>query len=345
MKFAGEKVYIGIDVHKTKYVLSASCDRSEIKSWTCAADPEGLVKSLIKFFPGAELHTVYEAGFSGFSLHRLLVRHGIKNIVVNPANVEVALKDRKKTDKRDAKKMSEQLTDGRLDSIYIPSEQEELRRQITRLREQLVKDRSRMSHRIKGKLHYFVLLVYSDRRVVNKSFLEWVQGLDVKPELKVVLQTMIDQWLYLNKKVEEIRVDMKAQSFEDAETEAVYQSVPGIGDIGARVLANELGDLSKRFRNQKALYRYVGLTPSEYSSGEKVHRGSIDRQGSPRLRKTLVEASWVAIKMDPALRESYEKIKSTRGATRAIIAIARKLVGRMRACFVQRTGYEVGIVG
>lgn len=69
---------------------------------------------------------------------------------------------------------------------------------------------------------------------------------------------------------------MKAQSFEAAELEEIYQSVPGIGDIGARILANELADLSKKFKNQKVLYRYVGLTPSEYSSGESVRSNKSD---------------------------------------------------------------------
>ena len=88
------------------------------------------------------------------------------------------------------------------------------------------------------------------------------------------------------------------QSFEDGEVEEIYRSVPGIGVVVARVLANELGDLSKRFPNNKSLYKYVGLTPSEYSSGEKSRRGGIDRQGSGYVRSLLVQRPGVFLQED-----------------------------------------------
>ena len=108
-----------------------------------------------------------------------------------------------------------------------------------------------------------------------------------------------------------------------------------------RSLATELGDLS-RFANERALFSYTGLTPSEYSSGATVRRGRISRQGSSRVRHVLVEIAWRTVPRDPVLQEIFERIAATRGKQRAIVAIARRLVGRIRACFRQGTMYAVG---
>ena len=82
----------------------------------------------------------------------------------------------------------------------------------------------------------------------------------------------------------------------------------------------------RQFRNEKKLFSYTGLTPSEHSSGEHVRQGHISRQGRSILRKILVEASWTAITKDPSLREVYDRL-SHRGGKRAIVGVARRLVG------------------
>jgi transposase len=125
--------------------------------------------------------------------------------------------------------------------------------------------------------------------------------------------------------------------------EKIYRSVPGIGPISSRVLSNELGDL-QRFSNERRLFSFTGLTPSEHSSGESVHKGHISRQGSSRIRKYLIEIAWRAIEKDPALKEIFERIAKTRGKKRAIVAIARKLIGRIRACFHQGSLYQLGVM-
>lgn len=119
------------------------------------ANSQQLIEQLKSFFSGSKIYSVYEAGFSGFALHRELLESDIDTIVVNPGSVETASRDRVKTDKRDAKKLAEQLSDSRLSSIYIPSLEEELLRLSTRLRQTLVADRKRVSCRIKSKLFEF----------------------------------------------------------------------------------------------------------------------------------------------------------------------------------------------
>ncbi len=341
--YKNQKVYIGIDVHKKTYTFTAICDNQVVKKATVAASPIQFVNNLKKWFKDAYIFTVYEAGFSGFFLHRELTKGGIKNIVLNAASLEVAANDRVKTDSRDSNKLAQQLSVGRLKAIYVPSEKEDAMRQVTRTREQTLRNRTQVANQIKAKLHYFGLISFDDSRVISKSYLNEVLKLELDSELIFSLKILINKWQFLTEQLNEFKVKMKEQTFENLEIEETYQSLPGIGDVGARILSNELGNLSLRFRNQKSLFQYLGLAPSEYSSGENVHRGSIHKQGAGRLRGLLIEAAWIAIKKDIVLKTSFETIAQTRGKKRAIVAIARKLIGRARACFCSQTTYCYGL--
>jgi transposase len=102
----------------------------------------------------------------------------------------------------------------------------------------------------------------------------------------------------------------------------------------------ELNDM-KQFKNERTIFSFTGLTPAEFSSGDHTRRGHISRQGSARLRAVLVEVAWRAIKKDKLLKASYERIKLTRGGKRAIVAIARKLAGRIRQCVLTEQPYRL----
>lgn len=343
LNYKGKIVYMGIDVHKKSYSVSAWCDGAEVQRWTMPANTSGLIEHIYKNYEGAKVRSAYEAGFSGFVLHRALEKAGIESIVVNAASIEVAACDKKKTDLRDARKIAEQLSVGRLKGIRIPTEKEEWARQITRVREQITRAKSRVANQIKKRLQYFGLMEMGDDRVASKAYMEELLEMKLADELQYSLKLLIDEWLFFNDQLAELRIKLQEQSFEDSYNEEVYRSVPGIGPISARVLSNELGDLSKNFRNQNALYQFTGLTPTEHSSGENIKRGHIDRQGSPRVRHLLVEAAWRAIRIDAALEEAFKRIAHRRGSKRAIIAIARKLIGRIRACFKHQNLYVLGL--
>lgn len=103
LNYTGKVIYVGIDVHKKTYSFVNICEGETVKRDTMPASPEILLNYLKNKFSGAkEINTAYEAGFSGFYLHRYLVSQGINNIVVNPSSIEIASKDKVKTDKRDA---------------------------------------------------------------------------------------------------------------------------------------------------------------------------------------------------------------------------------------------------
>jgi len=342
ISYFGKKVYIGTDVHKATYSVTCICEGVVAKKVASVpASPAEFAQSLLHWFKGAEIYSAYEAGFSGFNLHRELEKAGIKNIVVNAASISIAANDRVKTDLRDSKKIAEQLSTNQLKAIYVPSKDEEARRTLTRTREQVVEARATASRQIKSKLHYHGLMAKDDKRLISNRYLKGIEKLELPAEVLCSFKIFIDQWRLFTRQLMDLRKALQKQADNDEKAEKVYRSVPGIGLITSRTLANELGDLS-RFKNEKALYSYTGLTPNEYSSGEKVRRGHISRQGSARVRGLLVEAAWRVIDKDEALKEAFERIAKTSGKKRAIVAIARKIIGRIRACFRTGKTYAVG---
>jgi transposase len=341
LSYTGRIVYVGVDVHKEIYTVTCVCNKQIVKTATVQAEPAGLAASLLRWFPGATLYSAYEAGFSAFVLHRALTTAGLTNIVVNPVSIAVAANDKVKTDRRDAKKLAIDLADGRLQGIYVPTEAEELARLLPRTRAQIVEHRATVARQIKAKLHQFGLIAPSSRRLISNRYLREIAAWSLPPELCASLTLLAEQWRFATRQLIEIRRLLRTQAAAQAALEKVYRSVPGIGAVVARTLATELGDMT-RFANERALFSYTGLTPSEYSSGSAVRRGHISRQGSSRVRHVLIETAWRALPRDKVLQEIFDRIAATRGKKRAIVAIARRLTSRMRACFRQGTTYAVG---
>ncbi len=304
--YLGKEVFVGIDVHKKTYSVVARVERELVKKWTTTASTQSLGDQLLKYFKGAKIQTVYETGFSGFVLHRELVKQGINNIVVHAAGVEVAVNNRVKTDKRDAQKLAALLEAGRLRGIGIPSEAQEQHRILTRTREQLVGDRSRVKNRITMKCHQMGLINYDENRQMTHKLVKELLGRVSSPELTIAIEAYWQIWQQLAQQITKIEKAIKEQAQDDP-NESTYRSCPGSGPLSSRILSNELGDMSQ-FNNERELFSYTGLTPCEYSSGENIRRGKITKQGNSRLRHVLVEAAWRGIKKDKALAEFFERL-------------------------------------
>ena len=336
-------VFVGIDVHVKSYSVAIVKNNEIIKSFRMLASPQKLIDNLRKHYPEDKIKSVYEAGFSGLSLHRNLIEAGIENIVVNPASIEVAANDRCKTDKRDARKLAWKLSINELKGIIIPSIETENRRRLTRTREEIVSKRVRTQNQIKQLIYYHNLL--PEIPSITAKFVNTLEEIaaDLPDDLRISLETLLSEWRFYTLKLVEFRRHFRAQAARDKPKEMIYQSVPGVGPIAARTLSNELGD-TLQFKSTKAVYKATGLTPGEYSSGEAVRRGHISRQGSSRLRYILTEVAWRAIGSDPALSLKYNILKSRIGGKKAIIAIARNIIGRIRACFKKNEPYMKGLL-
>jgi transposase len=256
--YDGEPIYVGIDVHKRTYTVVARVGQTIMKKWTTIANPVELAGQLRKYFPGGIIHSVYEAGFSGLVLHRELVEQGIDNMVVHAAAVEVAAHNRVKTDKRDADKLSAQLAAGRLRGIAVVSVAQEQRRMLSRTREQLVAHRAALKNQIRMKAHQWGLIAPEDRREMSHAMVSELLERAPSVEFTLTVTALHQVWQSIDQQIEQLEVQLKQQAQQEA-LDATYRSVPGVGAISARVLANELGDLSS-FANERQLFGYTGFT-------------------------------------------------------------------------------------
>jgi transposase len=338
--YTGKKIYLGIDVHKKTYSVAAICEKTVIKKATLPASPTGLVVFCKKYFPGGMIETAYEAGFSGFHLHRVLEKSGIKNLTIHAAGIEVAVGDRVKTDKRDALKIATQLEANRLRGIHVPSEEREEKRALTRLRDTIVEHRMTVASQIKALLHQHGLISPTSRQKVSLRWVKSLNGLPMRDGIRYAVNHLADMWTQLTTRIKEINVEMASQAESDSALEKIYRSTPGIGPVGARILANEVEDMS-HFDNERQLFSYTGLTPSEHSSGGYIRKGHISRQGKAVVRKILVLAAWKAIQRDPRLRATFDRISIRAGGKKAIVAVARRLIGHIRACFKKGCLYRI----
>ena len=337
--YVGKQVCVGIDVHKRTYSVVTVVEGVVVKKWRTVASPEKLAQQLTRYFPGASIETAYEAGFSGFVLHRVLEKAGIHNLVVNPGSIEVAIHNRVKTDKRDALKIATLLESGRLKGIRVPTPQQEQERLLTRTRQQLVEERSAIKNKIRMKCHQMGLIDPDDRREMSHQIVGEMLAKAPSTEFSLTIEAYWEVWKSIETQIHRIEQKLKEQAKSDP-NETIYRSAPGIGPLSARILSSELGDLSQ-FANERQLFSYTGLTPSEFSSGDTVRKGHITRQGNKRVRYILNQAAWRAIKKDRDLKEFFERLAPRTGKKKAIVAVARKLIGRLRAAFKTGQPYQM----
>ena len=299
ISYTRKDIFVGIDVHKKTYAAVARVDGEEVKKWTTVASPKKFVEQLLKYFKPGNIHTAYEAGFSGFSLHRELEKNGIHNLVVHAAGIEVAVNDRVKTDKRDAHRLSSLLESNRLKGIRVPTELEEEHRQLTRTRQQLVEDRTAVKNKIRMKFHQLGVIEADENQHMSHLLVEELLSRVSSKEFIIAIEAYWHIWDKLDEEISKIEKELQQQAKED-NNESTYRSAPGVGPLSARILSNELGDMSQ-FKNERQLFSYTGLTPSEYSSGENIRKGHITRQGNSRVRAVLIEIAWRAIEKDRSL--------------------------------------------
>ena len=343
-EYVNKTVYLGIDVHKKTYSVTAICEGQIIKKATLKAVPEILVNYCRKYFTDARIESAYEAGFCGFYLHRYLKKEGINNLVVDAAGIEIATNDRVKTDKRDSLKLAIHLSEKRLRGIHVPSVEREDFRTVTRLRDSFVQQRSRFACQLKSLLFQHGLIGPDDNRKISIKWIKELEAIKLTAGIRYAINQYIAMWQHMNEKIKEIDEEISRQAIKDGAIETIYRSIPGIGPTSARALANELEN-ALRFNNERQLFSYVGLTPCEYSFGEHVRQGHITRQGKPILRKILVEVAWKIIRQDMSMKTIFERLSARVGKQRAIVAIARRLAGRIRACFKTGELYHFQAVG
>ncbi len=342
-----QEVFVGIDVSKRSYAVAVRAEGRVVFRGSFPSRYEHL-RSLWRRLPGCRIHAVYEAGFSGFGLYDELVSDGIEALVTPPSKVPRS-GDRVKTDRVDAQTLARELEKGSLGRCRVLSPVRRAHREFSRYLGQLVSQRSRLKNQLKMRLllHGIHPVLDGDRRW-SRAYREEVTALvSGRAVLGEVVGDMLDRLQELDERVARYKRRLRSLTQRSPYRESVklYQSVPGIGWLTAIRLDLEWGDLSG-FPSARHFASYLGLTPSEHSTGERTRRGRITCQGNGAVRAWLVEAAWKAITRDPALGARFRRLaKGPTQRKRAIVAVARTLAVRLRACGCRGEPYVIGLVG
>lgn len=350
LNFAGTNFYIGIDVHLKQWTVTIRAIGHELKTFNMNPSPQQLFEYMTTRYPGGTYHSVYEAGFCGFWIHRQLCQLGIHNLVVNPADVPTRGKERtNKNDKPDSRKLARELSkEDELVPIYVPSEAQQQLRSLCRLRFRTRQSCTRVQIRIISLLHFLGKKIPPHAEMPRWSghFLKWLEGLTFShPAGQQTLQFHLQKLQEHRRRLTAIMRQLRAYSRtpEFARTYECLASISGIGFITAITLLTELMDIV-RFATFDQLACFVGLIPAEHASGQHDSASGITPRRNKYLRTLLIEAAWTATREDPALTLAFKELIKRMSPERAIVRIAKKLLRRLRHAWRHQTLYVTGVV-
>jgi len=297
MEYPSKTLYVGLDVHKDSIAVAyapeergtEAVSRGAIGTRQC--DIDKLIRKLQA--KGALLVFVYEAGPCGYWRYRYLTRKGLRCAVVAPSLIPRKPGDRVKTDRRDAITLARLMRSGDLSSIYVPGIEDEAIRDLSRGREDTLRDLKATKYRLKA----FLLrqdIRYEGRANWTAAHLRWLSKVVCPTRAQQIVfqeyvRAVTEQHERRQRLENELHEEVKGWRLSPV-VEAI-QALRGVDLTGAVILIAELGDLT-RFDTPRKLMSYLGLTPSESSSGQRRRHGGITKAGNTHARRALVEGAW-----------------------------------------------------
>ncbi len=324
--------YVGLDVHKDtiQVAIAEEGRRSPVMSYGNIHNTPLSIDKLIRKLKstGHELSVVYEAGPTGYGIYRQLKSKNVDCAVVAPSLIPQKSGDRVKTDRRDAINLARLHRSGDLTEIHVPNEEDEAIRDLTRARE----DARICSKKAKQRLNSFLLRnnkIYSGKTKWNKTHLAWLSETSMPhPAQQVALQEYIDTLRESLQRIDRLtnQIVSVVEHWRLQPVVKAIQSLRGVSMIVAVTTLAELGDI-KRFENPKQLMAYLGLVPSEHSSGLKTKKGGLTKTGNGHVRRVLTEAAW-AYRFNP--KKSLHILRRQQGIPKPVCDIAWK--AQLRLC-------------
>src|SRR6202158_2191759 len=276
----------------------------------------------------ARLTFCYEAGPTGYGLYRLIKSIGHDCIVVAPSLIPSKPGDRVKTNRRDAVNLVKLLRAGELTAVWVPDERHEAMRDLSRARQAVKKDLQGKRQQISS-LMLRLGRIFPGKTTWGPAHMKWLMAQKLEHrEQRIAFEELLEGIRQESERVERLENAIReaVPEWSLAEVVAALQAMRGLDLIAAVGVLAAIGDLS-RFQNPRELMGYLGLVPSESSTGDKVKRGGITKAGNGRARRILVEAAW-SYRYPP--RVSREKQMKVAPAPRAVREIAWK--AQMRLC-------------
>jgi len=342
-------VFAGLDVDKRSISVTFTDHQGFLKSLRMPYSVGHLLSHVRKHFPDKKVAFAYEAGPTGYGLYDGLKAQAYKCVIASPSMIPKAPGQRVKTNRLDSRGLSENLRGGQLKGIHVPSPVYRELRHLTQLRDTLVSEAAAMKQRIKS-----LLLMEGIEFPPAPAGSQW--SLLVKEKLRKLpcshpvrfkLDQLLDSLAFAEQQVLKTTKEIRRFCQTDPELSQCIKyvmTVSGIGWIVASHLLARIGDW-RELKNVRQLGGFLGLVPTEHSTGERTERGAITHTGDGRLRSKLIQASWSAIRQDGELREFFRSVAKTHPrniASRvAIVAVARKLSGRISVVLMKQRPYVV----
>lgn len=315
-------VHVGMDVHKETIALALAWQDPqqhtlhEMNLGVIANDAKSVrrrVLALRSEYDGT-LRFVYEAGACGYTIYRQLHGLDVDCAIIAPSMIPRRSGDRVKTDRRDAQQLARLHMAGLLTPIWIPDETEEAMRDLSRCRFNLKARTTQQKVRIQHFLLRHDLRYEGKKRKWTEAHRAWMKDLKLTPTATyITLHTELDMLETLEQRLIACERDIQQEIAEYRLKPVVddFRSMRGIDYISAVALLTEVGDM-RRFPSAASYMSFLGLTPSEHSSGERRQTGGITRTGAPLLRRLLIEAAWT-YRFPP--RETYHLQRKAADAT------------------------------
>jgi len=341
--------FIGIDVDKNKFSFSVIDNEIMKRSRTIPSNPEMLYNYISKNYPNKRILFAYEAGPTGYHLYDYLLSKATDCFVVSPNTIPKASNEKVKNNKIDSRKITENLSAGRLKSIRVPIGDYRELRNLVKIRENYADARKIAKQRIKSLIlhaNLYPLIKESDCNWSNR-FIQNLKEISCTNAVRTRLDMLLMDLEYARKQllISHRYLRKFVVSNPDICRNVEYAiSIPGIGFITAVTLFAKSGDPANLL-NTRELAGFVGVTPTERSTGDKENKGPISHLGDSKLRSLFVEAAWVAIRHDTGLRQFYYRIAARNhprcASQKAIVAVARKLTERLYRVLKDQRKYIV----
>ena len=306
--------HVGLDVHKDTIAVAIAAEDSEVRFYgEIANNPTAIIK-LVKLLSkeGELVAFCYEAGGCGYKIYRQLTAMGKECIVVAPSLIPRKAGERVKTDRRDSINLARLYRAGELTPVWVPEDEQEALRDLTRARE----DMKHFERQAKQRLLAFLLRhgwVYSGKARWTHAHYRWMETVKFDRQAQqIVFQEYKDIVNSFGTRVDEIESQMQIHAKESLSWPVIesLMSLRGVNFITAFTLIAEIGDL-QRFASAPKLMAYLGLVPSERSSGNSVRRGGITKTGNSHVRRVLIEAAWTyrfAARRTPIIQRRMDKV-------------------------------------